>query len=237
MNRLFIRHLLAVVCTTFLCVGTVYAAETEEVPFPEVVTVEKPEHPAAELTEALPWVQSIGYNPDDAYLYRIHNDAYYHLVAYSDTGDIVQLHDASKWFIHYNQRYLVLQWVQSDDIFIKPQASCFSSYQYVLHNRTLQQTVEANLINPPLPMGAFTFRIVNIDPYARLVHLSDNTVWQIDFKDRHFPYWQIGQRVLVGVNNNWRSAPRPHILINADIYKEPYSQADFYGYPVGMFAK
>ncbi len=102
-----------------------------------------------------------------------------------------------------------------------------------LHNRTTNQAVAVNLINPPLPMGAGTFRIVNIEPYARLVHLSDNTVWQIDSQDFNFPYWKIGQRVLIGVNNNWRTASFPHILINVDMYKEPYSQGIFYGYPVG----
>lgn len=233
MNHLFIRPLLAIVCITALCIGTAYIYATDELPFPEVLPVEKTEVSAEELTETLPWDQTLGYNQDDAYLYRIHKDAYYHLVACSDNGNVIQLHDASKWSVQYNQRYTVLKWVQNDDLFIKPSSSCFSPYRYVLYNRNLQQAVEINLIKPPLLMGAFTFRIVNIEPYARLVQLSDNTIWQIDPQDFNFPYWQIGQRVLIGVNNNWRSSPLPHIIINVDIYKEPYSQSDFYGYPVG----
>jgi hypothetical protein len=235
MNRLFIRPLLATVCAAMFCIGTDSVAASDEVPFPEVVPVEKSEkseNPAEDLAETLPWADTVQ-SPEEAYLYRIHSDAYYHLVAFSDTGDVVQLHDASRWSVHPSQRHVVLYWVQSDDIFIKPSSSCFSSYRYVLHNRTTQQAVEVNLISPPLPMGAYTFRIVNIEPYARWVQLSDNTVWQIDSQDKNFLYWQIGQRVLVGVNNQWRSAALPHILINVDMYKEPYSQADFYGYPVG----
>jgi hypothetical protein len=233
MNRLFVRPFLTIVCTIFLCMGLNSLFAEDEVPFPEVEPVEKPAVPVEELTEVLPWSQVLGYNQDDAYLYRIHNDAYYHLSALSDNGDVVQLHDASKWSVAYSQRHIVMHWVQSDDLFIKPRSSCFSSYHYVLHNRTTNQAVEVNLIHHPLPMGAYTFRIVNIEPYARLVQLSDNTVWRVDSNDYNFPYWQIGNRVLVGVNNNWRTASLPHILINVDMYQEPYSQADFYGYPVG----
>lgn len=207
------------------CLGTASVSiSAQENIFPEV-------NPIAQLLTQGP---AIGPHPqDDAYLYRIHNDAYYHLATISDNGDLVQLHDASKWSVHPNHRKTVMYWVGNDDIFIKPYASCFSSYRYVLYNRTLRQIAEVNLVNPPLPMGEATFRIVNIEPYARLVQLSDNTIWQIDSRDGSFPHWQVGQRLLVGVNNRWRTAALPHILINVDMYKEPFIQADFYGYPVG----
>lgn len=238
-NRLNIRSFIFILVTAVLSAGASsalaeQAQEAEEAtPFPEVVHVENSENLVEELAESMLLLEQIGYNPDDAYLYRIHNDTYYHLVAFSDNGDVVQLHDGSKWAIHPSQRHAVLYWVQSDNVFIKPQSSCFSSYKFVLHNHTMQQSVEANLINPPLPMGVYTFRIINIEPYARLVILSDNTVWQVDATDSNFPYWQIGQRVVIGLNNHWRNSPLPNILINVDMYKEPYSQANFYGYPVG----
>lgn len=215
------------------CLQSIPVSAEEPVPFPEIVRVEEAENPMDDLTETISFLDQLGYNPDDAYLYRIHNDAYYHLAAFSDNGDVVQLHDGSKWAVHPSQWYTVLYWTQSDSIFIKPRSSCFSSYSYVLQNYTTQEAVEVNLINHPLPMGAYTFRIINIEPYSRLVQLSDNTVWQVDASDYNFPYWQIGQRVLIGVNNQWRTAPLPNILINVDLYNEPYSQADFYGYPVG----
>ena len=234
MYRLFSRPFLALFCTTVSCISTAFVAATDEIPFPEVIPVEKPDlqAPCEELAEVLPFIRALGYD-DEAYLQRIHKDAYYHLLAFSDTGEIVQLHDTSKWFVHPSQRHIVLKWFQSDELFIKPCSSCFSSYQYVLYNRKSQEAVEVNLKSSPLPMVAHSFRIVNIEPYNRLVQLSDNTIWQIDSQDYHFAYWQIGQRVLVGVNNGWRAAPLPHILINVDLQKEPYSQADFYGYPVG----
>ncbi len=231
MNRLFVGRLLVNLCTALLYMSTtssVYADEQNS--FPEMIHVEQEESLVENMSETVNWaIESFDYGNDSQYLQRIHNDGYYHLVAFSDTGDVVQLHDASKWEVQSSGRAKVLYWVQSDDIFIKPSFSWFSSYQYVLHNRTTNQAVEVNLINPPVPMGAYTFRIVNIDPYQRLVLLSDNTVWQVG-SDSNFSYWQIGQRLLVGVNNKWRTAQFPHILINVDQSGQPYSQAVFYGY-------
>lgn len=231
MNRLFVRPFLATFFSILLCLGSheIFAQDFEESSFPKITRVEE-ENLSANSIHTL--AEAVGQFDDSYYLQRIHSDAYYHLVAYSDNGDVVQLHDASKWSIRSSECQKVLYWVQSDDIFIKPSASCFSSYKYVLHNRTTNQAVGANLISPPLPMGAYTFRITNIQPYERLVLLSDNTVWQVG-SDSKFSRWQIGQRVLVGVNNQWRTAPLPHILINVDLSGEPYSEASFYGYPVG----
>lgn len=167
----------------------------------------------------------------DISLDRIHQNAQHNLYAYTDTGHEVLLHDTSKWAINPAQNHIVLRWVQSDILFIKPFSACCTPYRYVLHNYTTQETVEANLIYP-LPDQALY--IINIDRYARLVQLNDNTIWAIDskVKDWEFNQWQMGQRVLIGVNNNWRSGPLPHVLINVDLYKEPYCQADFYGYGV-----
>lgn len=232
MNHFFLRSFLATFCGALLCIGStaVFANSQEEAPFPEVVRVEQEKFPEQTLTDVL--TETIGYSNDAYYLQRIHNDGYYHLVAFSDNGDTIQLHDASKWDIQRSGRAKVLYWVVSDDIFIKPNTACCSLYKYVLHNRTTNQAVEANLKTPPLPMGANTFRIINIQPYERLVLLSDNTVWQVG-PDADFSSWQIGQRLLVGVNNKWRTATYPHILINVDVSGNRYSQALFYGYPAG----
>lgn len=233
MNFMKMRPFLVTICTAFVCSTAFSLSAEESIPFPEVAHVEKAGDADQASTDLLPLMEYIGNNPDDAYLHRIHNDAYYHLVAFSDNGDIIQLHDASKWAVHPAQMHTVLYWVQSDNIFIKPRSSCYSNYKFVLQNYTTQQAVEVNLISPPLPMGAQTFRITNIEPNTRMVLLSDNTVWQVDAADSYFPYWQIGQRILIGLNNQWRVAPLPNILINVDLYGEPYSQANFFGYPVG----
>jgi hypothetical protein len=233
MDRLGMRSFFNKFCMVLLFIGANVVFANDKVPFPEVMPITMDEGLIKDLEENSPFIENIGFYDDSIYLKRIHHNAYYHLLAYSDSGDVVQMHDASKWEVQYSGRQKVLYWVQNDDIFIKPNISCFSSYRYVLQNRVTRETVGVNLIAPPLPMGAATFRILNIEPYARMVHLSDNTVWKVDAADVNFPYWKIGQRILIGVNNNWRTDPNPHVLINVDMYKEPHSKGNFYGYPVG----
>lgn len=206
--------------------------------FPEFACSEESTRPV-ELEEGIigDLAEEVVFFADAPYLYRIHNDAFYHIAGYSDTGSVIQMHDASKWDVHPRQQSQVIGetiglnrgWLTNDDIFIKPRSSCFSSYGYVMHNITKGEAIEVNLRTPPLPMGAYTFRILNIEPYLKRVHLSDGTVWQVNQNDRNFPHWQIGQRIIIGVNNNWKTAEMPHILINVDLYKEPYAEADYLG--------
>jgi len=182
----------------------------------------------AEIRQGMPsisqLVKSVVIN-DDPYLYLLHPYAYYHPVAVSLSGDTVQLHDNSMWSVHPYQRHLVQGWAQSHDIFIKPKSSCFSMYKYVLHNRSTQQAVEVNWLGTSIEVNAYTHWIVNIDFYNRIIQLNDNSVWQIDPSDYAFDKWQIGHRLLVGVNNHWRVATFPHILINSSLYGAPYSEA------------
>jgi hypothetical protein len=71
--------------------------------------------------------------------------------------------------------------------------------------------------------------IIRLNPYARLVQLSDNSVWQVGSDGMLDEPWEVGQRVIVGVNNKWRTGTYPHILINADIARKPYKIASYYG--------
>lgn len=228
MKQLFFRSLFTTLCMAplFFSSHSLFA-EIEETSFPEVMPIEEV---VASENSADVWMDKIGYADDSYYLHRIHNDAFYHLVAYSSRGDIINLHDGSEWSIKRSGQETVLYWLSTDDIFIKPCAKCFSSYKYVLHNRTQNQAVAANLNVPPLPLGPYTLRIANIHPYEPLVLLNDNTVWSVD--PNYLSRWQIGQRIIVGVNNYWRTAAMPHILINVDMSGYPYRTAAFYGYPV-----
>jgi hypothetical protein len=173
---------------------------------------------------------SIDFN-DEQHLHRIHNDAYYSPTAISGNADVIQLNDGSHWAVHPYQRDTVRYWVQTDLIFIKPKSSCFSSYAYVLQNRSTHEAIEVNLIGSPHPASSATRWIINIEPYKKLVQLNDNTIWQINQNDYAFRKWHIGQQILVGVNNHWRIAQFPHILINTGLYGTPYSEAEFIGYP------
>lgn len=165
---------------------------------------------------------------DAQYLYRIHPDAYYHPVEVSASGDNIRLHDASLWYVHPYQRHLVRQWVQSDPIFIKPNTSCFSMYRYVLQNRETQDVVEVNFKESPIYTGAAVFWIVDINYGSHLIRLNDGTEWQISPYEGSFNKWRINDRLIVGVNNEWRYANYPHILINITMPTTPYCQADIH---------
>lgn len=228
-------------CLLFVCAVNNLAAQEQNPVEEQLTPIEQmriEEQRLAEMPEELMQTIQLGqlmkaqFN-DEEYLYRIHNDAYYYPTAVSATGDIVQLNDGSRWSVHPYQRKAVLYWVQSDLIFIKPKSSCFSMYSYVLQNRTTQEAIEVNLIGSPVPTGAYTRWIINIDPYKKLIQLNDDTIWQIDPNDYAFNKWQIGHRLLIGVNNYWRIAKYPHVLINTSLYNAPYSEAEFIGYPAG----
>lgn len=223
-----------------LCVFTMGALSAEETNQEELITLTPAEEAEiqsqrtalmpAELLKSSGLVASMYHHDDDApYLHRIHTNAYYYPVAVTGNGSKVQLHDASVWHVHPYHAEAVRNWVSSDPIFIKPKSSCFSMYQYVLHNRVTQEAVEVNLAEPPLPTGLYTRWVIGFsgDAYNRIVYLNDNTAWCVNPNDYSYNKWQVGHRVIIGVNNKWRVTDYPHILINTNIYGSPYCEADF----------
>lgn len=174
----------------------------------------------------------LSYYNDDQYLDRIHKLAYTFPYALIDEGVKIDLIDGSRWYVNPVQRDMLWNWSQSHTIFIKPKSSCFSMYPYVLYNRTTRQAVEVQFINMPYEYGPYRQRIAKIDPYNRIVQLDDyeRTVWQISYSDTGFNHWKVGDFVIVGVNNDWRIATHPHILINTSMISTPYCEGSFYGY-------
>jgi hypothetical protein len=164
------------------------------------------------------------YYEDQTYRYRLHNHAFHHFISWTDNAEVL-FHDSSRWAIEPNERYTVSTWVKDDEILVRPCTAWFSSYKYVLFNCTTQQSIRANLINP----GAYTLYITKINEYDRLIQLSDNSVWTIDISNPTFANWQNGQRVVVGVSSNWHYETNPEILINADLYNQPYCLVNHLG--------
>jgi hypothetical protein len=188
-------------------------------------------------THLSPFLHAISHDHSDTlYLHRIHPNADYHLTGISQSGDIVQLHDGSTWYVYYADHQKVRGWVQSDNIFIKRTASyCFPVYyKYIFHNRTLKQIAHVKLKDPITinafnsPLGVNIFYIVKIDIHNRLIQLNDHTIWFVDPKNNNFTQWKVGERILVGVNNKWRTETLPLILINADRDDQPYTLVSFY---------
>lgn len=201
----------------------------------EEVAIEEeaaPQEPQETLAYAL--LETIGGKagypyPDEYYLQKINQDAYYHLVAVNDDYSVVQLHDGSKWSVAYYDRAKVAKWVGDDNLFIKPCISWFSTCRYVIHNRALNMTVEVNLKSAPLDNCAYTYSVIDICLAKSYVLLSDQTIWRVN-DSYTFPKWRVGDRIVVGVNNLWREAEDKHILINTDIKNAPYSRASFVAY-------
>lgn len=228
MNRF--RLTLMTLCSAAVLFGSssLFSNEAEPKPFPEFVKVVEEEGVAEEQIMLNDFISNYS---SDYFLERIHADSLYHCVAFSDRGDVVQLHDYSKWEVSWDDRVKVLSWVADDEIVIHPTTAWFSFYKYELYNITTGQRVGVNLISSPMLMGSGTFHIANIEPYQRLVLLTDHTVWRIG-PDVNFSKWRIGQRLIVGVNAGYVSPVYPQILINVDLRGEPSSEAVFYGYPI-----
>jgi len=156
---------------------------------------------------------------DGFYLQRIHQNAYRHIFGTSLHGEDLQMSDSSLWRIAKADQKKVVEWDKSDQIFIKPSYFCFwcpGQYSFVLHNRTTNDIAAANLAEPPVSNGKETVKIKVIDRISKLILLTDGTVWNVEGSSSKLAYWKEFDRVIIGVNNFWRTDPKPHILINAD---------------------
>ncbi len=176
-------------------------------------------------------IPKMSYSNDASYLNRINKLAYTFAVTSIDAGQKLQLIDESIWAINPVQRYQTKKWTQEHTIFIKPNASCFSRYPYVLYNRDTSEAVEVQFVSMPTTFNFYRQKISKIDPVNHVVELDDaeRTVWQISLSDTGFNYWSEGDYIIVGVNNDWRIANNPHILINTSITQAPYCEAEFIG--------
>lgn len=166
------------------------------------------------------------YYDDSQYLQRIHPYAFYSVSALKGPGDYAKLQDGSVWHVHPYYRSIIKSWAQDQVIFIKPDASCFSMYRYVLHNRATNEIAKVNYVEAQDPLYMATVYLVSgIDSSRNIVYLNDGTAFQMNPYNSSFKKWWIGDRIIVGVNNKWREAAYPHVLINASIDKAPYCEA------------
>jgi len=166
---------------------------------------------------------------DYRYLDFVHPDVNMYLTGCSDYGDLIQFHDGSEWSVGFFSRGIVKEWASNDLLYIKPKNSWFSYYNYVIQNRTTNESIDVNLVSVPLFPVVYTLEIVNLDPTLKVVQLSDGTLWQINKTDYAFKYWKLGDRLIVGVNNYWRMDSYVHILINTTYYNNPYCEANYIG--------
>lgn len=168
------------------------------------------------------------YDVDKPYLYRIHPYAYFSPFSVTGPADYVKLQDGTVWYVKPSHRYIVKSWAQDHQLFIKPNVSCFSSYRYVLYNKTTNQVVEVDYIKAEEPIYYDTVHLIgsiSIDDEYGILTLNDGTSFKVNPKDHFFADWWIGDRILIGVNNHWRNALYPHVLINASLKNTVYCEA------------
>lgn len=174
-------------------------------------------------------------NNSDPNLCLVHNNAYHHIESFSENGDSVKLENGTRWVVNLNRYVSVLDWVQSDNIFIMPNRDLnwffIKPFKFILFNHTLQQSVEADLEFPYWDESSQT-RILKIDHSDNLILLSDNTIWNVNggyFSG--FDSWKIGDRVVIGLNHrNFNSFV--NIIINIDLNKRTFLEANYFGYPL-----
>ncbi len=173
---------------------------------------------------------------------QLHRASSHYLYAASANADVIELNDGSRWNVAPISRHLLQQhpqWGYTQDLEIKPKytggccaiLSYFSGYDYVIRNKALQQTIFVNLRSAPMLISEHTLFISYIDRNARTVFLNDNSEWYIDQSDKNFSYWKEGDRIILGLNNKWRTFSQvSYIMINADMDGFPYSIANIRSY-------
>ncbi len=216
-----------------ICMSSITTASALEnrIPASELLNIEEQrlsQTPKEILEQSIIPQLSYGYNNTWS---AVHKLAYTFPVNFINSGQKLQVLDESIWVIHPSQRYQIRQWVQEHTLFIRPNTSWFSRYNYVLYNKDTYESVEAQFDYMPQNFNYYRQKISKIDAYTHVVQLDDaeKTVWQVSFSDSGFNYWHEGDYIIVGVNTDWRSGKFAHILINTSITDAPYCEANFIG--------
>lgn len=157
--------------------------------------------------------------------YYLHPLTYHHPERYKN--NLIQLKDSSIWSILSEDREIINNWKKSHELFIQPVHSSFwpdffIQYNYALYN--LNEDAVVSVFLKQIENNALFIEIIDIA--SKTIYLNDKTMWKIDEK-ADISNWKMGQRILIGVHNQWRTFPYPQILINADLYYHPYISAVF----------
>lgn len=141
----------------------------------------------------------------------MHQGVYYHPLT---TGGVIRLHDGSHWVVKFDDLYKTANWLPTDVVVITPNQEWFSLYDYVITNQNTGVAVRVNMsLGPHVAMRHW---IVGIDYFYDRVILEDGSFWSMT--DSSVVYkWQVGDTVILGVNDGWFSTSYPNILINVEM--------------------
>lgn len=152
------------------------------------------------------------------YYYSSHPFAWHVPYLMINDREKVELNDGTIWSVNFWDRWKLKDWLTSDIIFILPNSKLF--WDYTLVNQRTGDYVDVNLSELEIFPYDATFSgnrlwIVDIDDLNDVIYLSDGSRWEVSvFDDALIHNWQLGQVVIVGINNGYNSALFPNILIN-----------------------
>lgn len=165
-----------------------------------------------------------------AYYFTSHEDAIHTALSVSEYREKVKLNDGTIWNVSSYDRWKLIDWLVSDGIFILPNSSFFSIYDYVLVNQRTGDYVDVNLCELEVLSWDPTYYgnrhwVISIDYFGNFVTLEDGSVWDIAYADDSIlQRWYVGDVVTIGINDGWDSGVRPNILIHFNTLR--YVRAD-----------
>lgn len=145
-----------------------------------------------------------------------HQGVYHNPLSVGVLGESVTLEDGSVWSVSSDDTYKTLNWLTSDLIVVSPNHAWFSVYDYVITNQNTGVSVKANLILGPIVDAVYRHWVVAIDYLWDRVWLEDGSIWTL-FDSSISKQWQVGDTVIIGVNDGWFSTSYPNILINVNM--------------------
>ncbi len=158
-----------------------------------------------------------GLNKINASLYvTTHQGVFHNPLSVSFFGDSITLEDGSVWVTSGDDSYKTLNWLTSDLLVITPNHSWFSAYDYIITNQNTGVSVKVNLVLGPLVDAVYRHWIIAIDYISDNVWLEDGSIWKMT-DCTVMKQWQVGDSVIIGINDGWFSSLYPNILINVNM--------------------
>jgi hypothetical protein len=141
----------------------------------------------------------------------------------------LEIENSAGFGIRDEDFHLVTKWnPQKTFIKISPNHLWFSAYTYTITNLQTQESVKANLLRGPFENSPFNRTIAHINYDERLVVLDNGLSFQPSKNAKElkeFYQWQVGNLIIVGVNDSLFSWGYNNILIN--LARDQYITASF----------
>lgn len=147
-----------------------------------------------------------------------HPGAFHFMYSVGLNYETLVTEDGNVWRINPYDSYKIMNWLSTDTVVVmRNHPWFFSSYGYCLVNLNTDTAVEAtiSLYVKPQYHTVFNHRVALIDDLRQMIWLEDGSVWSVMSADYNPIHWQIGDTVVIGINDSWYMEAYPNILINA----------------------